>query len=77
MPDADDTTATEYCIGCVYHPPNLPPHAYAEDDWAMLQARTCAFEHRPRTPDCLASRKTSCSLVDLDAMRHSTGSTRE
>ena len=73
MPDADDTTAAEYCIGCVYYPPNLPQHAYAEDDWAMLQARTCAFEHLPRTQDCQANRKTSCSLVDLDAMQRSIG----
>lgn len=60
--------ADELCGGCVYWPPNLPRHAYAEDDWAMLQARPCAFEHVPGSTDCLANRKTSCSLVDLRAM---------
>jgi len=58
----------DLCAGCVYYPPNLPRQAYADDDWTMLQARTCAFEHEPGSPDCLASRKTSCSLVDLRAM---------
>ncbi len=70
----DRHTLTEaLCPGCVYYPPNLPRHAYAEDDWAMLQARTCSFEHTPGSDDCLSSRKTSCSLVDLAALqkRHS------
>ena len=58
-----------YCTGCVYHPPNLPPDAYPPQDWALLQTRICAFEHLPGTPDCLDTRKTSCSLVDLDATR--------
>jgi len=58
----------EWCFGCVYHPPNLPAHAYASSDWDMLQTRSCAFEHTPGTPDCTASRKTSCSLVDLATM---------
>lgn len=62
-------TIGELCFGCVYHPPNLPVHAYSATDWAMLQARACAFEHTPGTEDCLASRKTSCSLVDLNAAR--------
>ena len=73
MPVAPDSIAAEHCFGCVYYPPNLPPHAYAEDDWAMLQSRSCAFEHAAGTPDCLATRKTSCSLVDLDAMQQSLG----
>ncbi len=61
----------EYCAGCVYYPPNLPRHAYAEADWDMLQARACSFEHVPGSPDCLACRKTSCSLVDLDHLAQS------
>ncbi len=66
-----DQTLDEHCSGCVYYPPNLPPQAYSEADWAMLQARSCAFEHRPGSADCLASRKTSCSLVDLAATQSS------
>ena len=77
MPGPFDTATEAHCFGCVYYPPNLPPHAYAEDDWAMLQARTCSFDYTPGTPDCMTSRKTSCSLVDLDAMRRSIGSARE
>lgn len=55
----------EFCAGCVYYPPNLPRPAYAAEDWAMLQARACSFEHAPGSADCLSSRKTSCSLLDL------------
>ncbi len=55
----------ELCRGCVYFPPNLPRMAYAQQDWDLLQARSCSFDHQPGTADCLASRKTSCSLVDL------------
>lgn len=77
MPPLHDTSLADHCFGCVYYPPNLPPHAYAADDWAMLQARTCSFEHVPGTADCLASRKTSCSLVDLDTMRQTLVRQRE
>lgn len=69
MTDSIKQTSEDHCFGCVYYPPNLPPSAYAEADWAMLQARTCSFEHTPGTDDCLASRKTSCNLVDLAATR--------
>jgi hypothetical protein len=55
----------ELCFGCVYFPPNLPPPAYSPEDWAMLQARDCSFEHAPGGEDCLAARKTSCAIVDL------------
>ena len=62
----DITALTEqYCFGCVLYPPNLPPYAYAETDWAVLQGLPCSLEHAPGTADCLASRKTSCSLVEL------------
>lgn len=71
MSHSPDQALDDYCPGCVYYPPNLPPQAYSEADWAMLQTRRCAFEHAPGTDDCLASRKTSCSLVDLAATRSS------
>ncbi len=70
MPHPDKQAIEEYCLGCVYHPPNLPRQAYPEADWAMLQARSCAFEYAAGSADCLATRKTSCSLVDLAATRH-------
>jgi len=60
----------ELCFGCVYYPPNLPLDAYAPKDWEMLQSRQCSFEHMPGDTDCLATRKTSCSLVDLEALKH-------
>lgn len=60
----------EFCFGCVYDPPNLPPNAYAPKDWEMLQSRQCSFEHKPGDADCLTTRKTSCSLVDLVALKH-------
>lgn len=64
-----ESAVETHCAGCVYHPPNLPPDAYPPEDWAMLQTRICAFEHTPGSPDCLETRKTHCSLVDLDATR--------
>ncbi len=59
----------ELCAGCVYFPPNLPRHAYAQADWDMLQARDCSFAHQPGGDECLATRKTSCRLVDLSPAR--------
>ncbi len=55
----------EYCLGCVYFPPNLPRQAYALEDWRILQARRCSFEYTPEDTECLATRKTSCGLVEL------------
>jgi hypothetical protein len=69
MADSLNQTREEHCFGCVYYPPNLPQHAYSESDWSMLQARACSFEHTPGTDDCLSSRKTSCSLIDLAETR--------
>ncbi len=69
MPSLSGCTTEEFCVGCVFYPPNLPAQAYPEADWAMLQARSCAFEYAPGTPDCQVTRKTSCSLVDLAATR--------
>ncbi len=59
----------EHCAGCVYYPPNLPEHAYPEDDYRMLQAKTCSFDYRPLDDNCRVTRKTSCSLVDLENLR--------
>jgi hypothetical protein len=61
----------ELCFGCVYFPPNLPRQGYAAEDWDMLQQRTCSFEHQPGDTACQATRKTSCSLVDLSAFNAS------
>ena len=55
----------EHCLGCVYYPPNLPPHAYPAADYQMLQAKQCSFDFKPEDKDCAQTRKTSCSLVDL------------
>lgn len=56
----------EHCIGCVYFPPNLPEQAYAEEDYRMLQAKSCSFDYQPADEACAVTRKTSCSLVDLE-----------
>ena len=77
MPNDHHALTEEYCPGCVYYPPNLPRNAYSEYDWAMLQSRACSFEYPPGSDDCLASRKTSCSLVDLAALCHLPGASRD
>ena len=53
----------DLCGGCVYFPANLPPTAYAPEDWAMLQARDCSFDLVPGSAECRISRKTSCAIV--------------
>ena len=67
MNDQQDTH--EHCIGCVYYPPNLPPGAYPVEDYRMLQEKDCSFDYSPGDADCAATRKTSCSLVDLEQVR--------
>ena len=62
------TEPDELCLGCVYFPPNLPRKMYADEDWAMLQQRLCSFEYQPGDGGCQATRKTSCSLVDLTSL---------
>ncbi len=52
----------ELCGGCVFFPPSLPRQAYSDEDWEMLQARQCAFEHLPDSADCRLTRKTSCAV---------------
>lgn len=59
------STDNEHCVGCVYYPPNLPVHAYAADDYRMLQEKSCSFDYQPGDQGCDSTRKTSCSLVDL------------
>ena len=67
----DTQEQNEYCMSCVYYPPNLPVHAYSEDDYQMLQSKSCSFDHIPLDEDCIMTRKTSCSLVDLKDMKQS------
>jgi len=62
-------TADEHCFGCVYYPPNLPSHAYSPEDFAMLQEKSCSFDFLPADENCKQTRKTSCSLVDLDNLK--------
>ncbi|BAZ93042.1 uncharacterized protein FOKN1_0640 [Thiohalobacter thiocyanaticus] len=55
----------ELCGGCVYYPPNLPAAAYSEADYHELQQKRCAYDYRPGDQNCRLTRKTSCSIVDL------------
>lgn len=59
----------DLCFGCVYYPPNLPPAAYAEEDYRMLQAKSCCFDRQPGDSACRDTRKTSCSLLDLNHLQ--------
>ena len=64
-PDIAPSAIHEHCTGCVYFPPNLPQNAYSEDDFQMLQQKSCSFDYQPQDENCKTTRKTSCSLVDL------------
>lgn len=66
----ESTVSESLCISCVYFPPNLPEGKYPSDDWLELQKKQCSFDFSPGTKECQATRKTSCSLVDL---RNKTG----
>lgn len=57
---------SEYCQCCVYYPPNLPENAYSSEDYLMLQSKDCAFDFEPMDKQCQQSRKSSCSLIDLE-----------
>jgi hypothetical protein len=61
----------EHCEVCVYYPPNLPAHAYPEKDYKMLQEKECSFDFLPLDDNCQTTRKTSCSLVDLENLKQS------
>jgi len=63
--------ADELCWGCVYFPQNLPRHAYSQEDWILLQEKNCSFDFQPQDENCQATRKTSCSLVDLENLKQS------
>jgi len=56
----------EHCSSCVFYPPNLPESAYPAADFAMLQKKHCSFDFTPTDRDCRQTRKTSCSLLDLE-----------
>lgn len=68
---SEERVADEYCKACVYYPPNLPEHAYSEDDYRMLQEKKCSFDFHPQDEGCQLTRKTSCSLVDLESLQQS------
>lgn len=59
----------ELCGGCVYYPPNLPATAYSEADYHELQQKSCSYDHQPDDQDCRKTRKTSCSIVDLQTLQ--------
>jgi len=59
----------EHCLSCVYYPPNLPASAYPEADHRMLQKKRCSFDFQPGDAHCRTTRKTSCSLVDLENLK--------
>lgn len=69
MPEGQEENPDELCSACVFYPPNLPAYAYAEEDLKLLLAMACSLEHIPGSEGCLASRKTSCSLIDLQGQR--------
>jgi hypothetical protein len=58
----------DHCLGCVFYPPNLPSHAYSPADYVMLQEKTCSFDFLPGDNNCQVTRKTSCSLLDLEKL---------
>lgn len=64
-------SGSDHCAGCVYYPPNLPANAYSEKDYRMLAEKCCAFDFQPMDEDCSSTRKTSCSLVDLEHLERS------
>ena len=59
----------EHCESRVYYPPNLPVNAYSAVDYRMLREKHCSFDHQPGSKDCRTTRKTSCSLVDLEQLQ--------
>jgi len=63
------TEQIEHCTTCVFYPPNLPADAYPADDYAMLRQKSCSFDFLPADPDCIQTRKTSCSLLDLEHLK--------
>jgi len=64
-------SVNENCVGCVYYPINLPANAYSDEDYRMLQKKDCSFDFQPMDDNCNKTRKTSCSLVDLENLKQS------
>lgn len=60
----------DHCLGCVYYPPNLPATAYSESDYNELQQKSCSYDYLPGDQYCRQTRKTSCSIVDLQQMQN-------
>jgi len=61
----------EHCEVCVYYPPNLPASAYSEEDYQMLLEKERSFDFLPLDENCQTTRKTSCSIVDLEKLKQS------
>lgn len=61
------SSVNELCQSCVYLPQNLPATAYSEEDYCMLQEKQCAYDLLPGSGECALARKTSCTIVDLQA----------
>lgn len=66
MSDQSQQDNPQLCQGCVYYPPNLPRAYYTDDEWALLEGKTCSYDATPGDGMCEAMRKTSCSLVSLE-----------
>lgn len=56
----------ELCSMCVYFPENLPEVAYSREDYLMLQEKECSYDYIAGSESCIATRKTSCSVVDME-----------
>jgi len=59
-------TKQALCSMCVYLPENLPAVAYSGEDYAMLQAKDCSYDFIAGSKECMETRKTSCSVVDME-----------
>lgn len=59
-------TKEELCSMCVYLPENLPAFAYSSEDYAMLKEKDCSYDFIAGSIQCMATRKTSCSVVDME-----------
>jgi hypothetical protein len=43
----------------------------SKEDYRMLQKKNCSFDFQPKDDNCNRTRKTSCSLVDLENLKQS------
>lgn len=60
------TENEDLCSMCVYFPVNLPEIAYSREDYLMLQKKECSYDFNAGSEGCIATRKTSCSVVDME-----------